>query len=79
MSECNGCGAKIDWVRTSKGKNIPVEGDYLEFDDLKKGEVIVTDYGNIYRADGVTKRPSIRGRISHFATCPQGGLFRRKK
>lgn len=79
MSECRGCGVKIDWVRTMKGGNMPVEGDYLNYDELKTGETIITDYGNVYKKKDGDNMPSVKGRISHFAVCPQADFFRKKK
>lgn len=78
MSVCRSCGEPIDWVKTPKGKNMPVEGLYLRYDDLSPGETIITDGGNVYVKSIDKEFPSVKGRISHFSTCPQGDEWRKK-
>lgn len=77
MSQCRSCGAEIDWVKTKSAKNMPVEGDYIPFDDLKPGEVIITDGGVVYKKQEWQRLPSVKGRISHFAVCPEADAWRR--
>lgn len=77
MSACRSCGAQIDWVKTPAGKNMPVEGLYLKYDELSPGEIIVTDGGNIYKKEAEKSLPSVKGRISHFAVCPQADSWRK--
>lgn len=79
MSYCRSCGQPIDWVKTTKGKNMPVEGDYIFYDDLSAGEIIITDGGNLYTKKKDDSAPSVRGRISHFAICPQADEWRKEK
>lgn len=77
MSQCRSCGAAIDWVKTPQGKNMPVEGDYIKYEDLQPGEVIISDGGIVYKKVAGHNLPSVKGRISHFAVCPQAGEWRR--
>ncbi len=79
MANCRSCDAVIDWIKTPGGKNMPVEGDYIKFDDLSVGEVIISDSGNVYKKQADQRMPSVKGRISHFATCPNANDWRNKK
>ncbi len=85
MDKCSGCGAAISWIKTPKGNSIPVNPDYIEIDpDGIKHEAIVTDDGRVVKGSRTaatqdTLFPSnttIRGRIPHFATCPQSARFK---
>lgn len=78
MSLCRSCGAKIDWIETSNGKKMPLDPDYVEYEDANEGDVIVTDGGNTYKVDHTNTYPNVRGRVSHFASCPQGNDWRKR-
>ena len=78
MSLCRSCNKPISWVKSLKGKNMPVEGDYLKFDELSPGETIITDQGNVYKKKADQEMPSVKGRISHFSTCPNANDWRKK-
>ena len=77
---CKGCGAEIDWILTRDGKNMPVDPEpvFVAVDEGR--DVFVTDYGEVIRGREV---PANTGSgevafVSHWATCPVGGNFRRK-
>lgn len=55
--KCRGCGAPMEWVKSTTGRNIPVD---------PKRVTVVLDDGQV-----------VTGRVSHFATCPKAGEFRR--
>ena len=76
MSKCRSCEQSIDWVRTVSGKNMPVDPDYIQHDEVKPGTVLVTDGGNVITVKAGDRRPNIKGRISHFATCPEANQWR---
>jgi len=78
MSRCRSCDQPIDWVKTAAGKNMPVEGMHIKYDDLSPGEVIITDGGNVYKKIKDDNLPNVKGRISHFAVCPQADQWRKK-
>lgn len=78
MSECRSCDQKIEWVKLKSGKNHPVDLDYIAHDEARDGDRLVTDGGNIIVVDLSNSFPNIKGRISHFATCPQADDWRRK-
>lgn len=72
FSQCNRCGARIMWVKTKAGKNMPVDPQFVDFKKIKggrerlvlpNGEVVAGERRKASEADGY-------GYISHFATCP---------
>lgn len=77
MAKCKGCGAEIIWI----GK-MPCDPERVTYWAKPKapgkvvtpnGEVISCVFeGDLQQATGV-------GYVSHWATCPQAGKFRRKK
>lgn len=80
MAICKGCGAEIFWIKTRYGKSMPVDEKpvpYFKGDNAK----IVTDDGDVVRGnlDGPEEDFIGFGYISHFATCPKAGKFRRKR
>lgn len=77
MSVCRSCGKPIAWVKLESGKNHPVDDDgYYELADSKPGEVFVTDSGKTFKIKEGESYGSIKGRYSHFATCPQANQWR---
>lgn len=77
MSQCRSCGQKIGWVKSIRGKNIPVESEYYDYDECEPGTVLVTDGGNVITVKDGEGRPSIKGRLCHFATCPNAEQHRK--
>lgn len=72
---CRKCKAPIYFVRTPKGRMMPV--DASGFEAQKDDPTIV-----MVRLDGRTQKGVLKGEvgwISHFATCPAGEAFRRRK
>ena len=64
-SKCRSCGAKIMWVETKKGKNMPI--DYNE--DLEhRWADICPGTKPMFDAESMT---------SHFDTCPNASDHRR--
>lgn len=76
MKTCK-CGTEIDFIRTLKGKSIPVEGEYQRYDECKPGTVLVTDGGNVILVKAGERRPSIKGREPHHAYCPYAAKYRK--
>ena len=60
ITVCKKCGAPIEFLKSEKGKFIPVNDESYQ--------VLVSDAGK-----------TIRGRRSHFATCPYAETFRKKE
>ena len=78
---CRGCGAPIVWIPTPGGKSMPCDAEPVQYRERKgaKGKV-VTPNGEVLSADvGVAPEEATGvGYISHFATCPAAGKFRRR-
>lgn len=85
MPRCQGCGAIIDWVKTHNGVSMPVNPGYVEIDpNGPKITTVVTDDGRVCaggKVDTLSLFPvaTIKGRISHYATCPKSREFRRDR
>ena len=78
-TNCRACGAEIMFLKTVKGKTIPVNPEPVTFAEgeggkekfvLLTGEVVNgrTDPGGAYE-----------GYVSHFATCPEADTFRKRR
>jgi hypothetical protein len=69
FAECRDCGGTIVWVRTAKGKNMPIDPQPVE-----GGRVVLRGSGDerVARVLGRSTRPlPDEPRFeSHFATCP---------
>ena len=78
MSICKGCGAEIIWKKTSAGKSIPCDMPPVNFTPGGGPETFVTEAGKVERGKR-DKGGEKRGYVSHFATCPCAGKFRRGK
>ena len=76
-STCRACGARILWLKTTKGKNIPCDPGVIRFHAAGGPETFVTVDGKVERGQR-QKDGAAWGYISHFATCPQADRFRKK-
>lgn len=72
-SPCRSCAAPILWVRTSKGKLMP-----LDAEPCADGNMVVVDgvAFTAYTLDFEQDRPRYR---SHYATCPQAKEWRKSR
>lgn len=72
FSQCNRCGARIMWVKTKAGKNMPVDPQFVDFKKIKGGkERLVLPSGEVVAGERCkAKEADGYGYISHFATCP---------
>lgn len=77
MSVCRSCNQPIEWIKLESGKFQPVDLDYLEATDCKTGDVLVTDSGKVLKFTDENKHTGMKGRISHFATCPDANKWRK--
>ena len=77
MSLCRSCGAKIKWIETKNGKKMPVDPDYIDYEDAEVGDLLILDSGESIKV-GPDSLLSYQGRVSHFSTCPQGDVWRKK-
>lgn len=76
-SKCRSCGAKIMWVKTKKGKNMPIDYD-------PELEHLWADAEEPVRADSARgRRQPVKPEFdpgnmtSHFETCPNAEDHRR--
>ena len=75
MSEqCRSCGARVMWVKTSKGKKMP-----LDAEPVANGNLVMATLPD---AIAVSYDPTQHGGLSrftsHFATCPQSAAWRKR-
>lgn len=76
-STCRSCGAPIKWIKTKAGKFIPCDDEPLKWEDLKSGDRVVGETGEVVQHDGSQRNTHQRFYFSHFATCPDADKFRR--
>lgn len=87
MSQCKSCGAPVLWVRTMKGKKMPLDPDLtLEGEmilvDLPDGSIAAVHRSSVSEFDGLlgaVELAAAPGRTSHFATCPNADQHRRAR
>lgn len=86
MSTCRGCGRSIHWITTARGKKIPLDPEYRSVTRAATSTervTVVTDDGRVVTGNVVSESDAkllngvVRGRVSHFATCPKAREFRR--
>lgn len=77
MATCTQCHLAIRWLRTPKGKAMPVDMDPVERGNLAIGQgrcrVLSREEADQAREEGRQLY------ISHFATCPGAGRFRKAR
>lgn len=71
---CRNCGKQIMWIRTTAGRNMPVNTNMISYRRPEAGkkaaERIVTSSGEVVAADKVdSDQAEGIGYIPHFATC----------
>lgn len=80
VTVCKGCGKPINWIRTHGRKKMPVDIDAVPFIADRSGtEIFVRRDGSVTvgrRAEHQDNQAEL-GYTSHFATCPQGEMFRK--
>jgi hypothetical protein len=64
ITRCRSCDENIVWMRTAKGKSMPVDADSVDEDDLD------------HEDDG-TPKFDYEKHTSHFSTCPNADSHRR--
>lgn len=63
MPKCKSCGAEIEWIKTDKGKNAPIDAKPIKVWSQTRGGAWML----------------IDGHVSHFATCPNANQHRKKE
>lgn len=78
---CRCCGEEITFIKTVKGKSMPVNPESVYFVPAGGPNTYVMIDGSIRR--GREPRPDDRatiiGFISHFATCPEADRLRNQR
>jgi len=74
MSRCRSCDAPLRWELTESGKRIPLDPEPYEGNDPRGLFAIRSGVALAVPPDAFPNEPVYR---SHFATCPQGGLWRK--
>ena len=74
MSACRSCGAAVRWEVTAGGRRMP-----LDAEPVPDGNVVVVDgQARVLTSAGAELLTLDTPRfVSHFATCPQSGAWRR--
>ena len=80
-AKCRGCGAEIAFIKTVKGKTMPVNPESIYFIPAGGPNTYVMIDGTVERGREPTWEdqgtPTQIGYISHFATCPERDKFRK--
>lgn len=77
---CKGCGKKIIWIKTSRGKSMPCDPKQVMYWETSKGHYrIVTPNGEVIACElnGDVDRATGIGYIPHWGTCPKCKDFKR--
>lgn len=81
MSYCRGCGREIEWIRTTAGKNMPVDPEPVSVIESGGTDRFVTDDGTVIIGRSATREEESRDLpvafVPHWKTCPNAGEFRR--
>lgn len=70
MAFCKGCGANIEWHKTSTGRNIPIDPEPHSRGNL----ALDARLRMVYMPHGSKPRMW----RSHFVTCPKAETFRKQ-
>ena len=76
---CRGCGKEIAFIKTTKGKAMPVNPESVKFVPAGGPNTYVLMDGSVARGRGVEYGDTETkiGYISHFATCTARDEFKR--
>ncbi|MBE5788473.1 MAG: hypothetical protein E7325_02280 [Clostridiales bacterium] len=83
--QCRGCGKEIIFIKACSGKTIPCDPEPVYVRQDPKGGTYVMKDGRIVfgelagDADDDPDANLLEAYVSHFATCPVGGRFRRAR
>ena len=69
---CRSCGAKIIWVKTEKGKDMPIDAEPVPDGNI----VMSTGKAHVVKKDE-TFLTGTKFYKSHFATCPHAAQHRK--
>jgi len=72
---CRSCKAEVIWTVTDRGKAMQVDAAPVAGGNI---ELIESTDGTVPLARYVKAEPEVARHVSHFATCPQAGEWRRR-
>lgn len=72
-ARCKSCGAQVVWAVTSTGKRMPVD-----VEPAAMGNVLLEARTVGAPLAVVWAGPVAGGRLSHFSTCPDAKVYRRR-
>lgn len=79
MARCKYCGARIDWIRTRKGKNMPVEYYPVMVMPHRGTETFITDEGEVITGKrtlpGAVGGGNVAAYVPHWAGCTARGRY----
>ena len=78
---CRGCGKEIMFIKTEKGKTMPVDPEMVYFiPDDRGSDTYIEPGGKLVRGREVNlaDKSSSIGYTSHFATCPNADKMRKR-
>ncbi len=81
-SKCRSCGARIIFIKSTKGHFIPCNPTVTRYKKEDGGrDKIVLDTGEVVscRTDIAPEEMDGVGYVSHFATCPNAKMHRKGK
>lgn len=85
VTACRGCGKEIAFIKTEKGKTMPVDPEPVWVKQEKGGKPFIQVDGNYvygWIAGDAEDDPDsnlIAAYVSHFATCEQAERFRGRR
>lgn len=86
LSRCKGCDALVFFVSLKSGKSMPCDAEMFLVDTSRPRDAFVVGTAvingtrvSLAEAANVTTSALAFGSISHFATCKQADMFRRKR
>lgn len=78
---CRACGKEIAFIKTVKGKTMPVDPEAVYFIEGAGMAAFVMIDGSVKHGKKVEDDNTLGawiGYVSHFATCPEAGRFRKR-
>lgn len=72
LAKCRSCAASIMWVKTPKGKSMPVDAAEVEYG----GNIVIRDGVAIILKMGEPSEAGEKRYKSHFATCVNAAAHR---
>ena len=78
MSVCKACGAPIIWIKLQSGKSMPCDAMPIHFQPYGGYLKLISDDGIVFNNCAACDESELVGYMSHFATCPAAGQFRKR-